>query len=78
MVETGRSPTHGKTRREKAPGGFVRANVFRLAFHVMFVRKYHAAAGKRKIPAENKKMESVWQRPWSLPVGEDHRKQALC
>lgn len=35
------------------------SNVFRLAFHVMFVRKYHTAAGKRKIPAENKKMESV-------------------
>ena len=48
MVETGRSPTHGKTRREKAPGGFVRANVFRLAFHVMFVRRVSRCGRKTK------------------------------
>ena len=32
MVETGRSPTHGKTRREKAPGGFARTTCFDWRF----------------------------------------------
>ena len=32
MVETGRSPTHGKTWREKVPGGFARAACFDWRF----------------------------------------------
>ena len=62
----------------KHPADLSELTCFDWRFTLCLCEEYHAAAGKRKIPAENKKMESVWQRPWSLPVGEDHRKQALC
>ena len=48
MVETGRSPTHGKTRREKVPGGFARATCFDWRFTLCLCEKYHTAAGNEK------------------------------